>query len=273
MDRPNAVRPVRLNHVNLVVPDRDRCVDHLRTLYDAEFLLDLDQREWRACLVGMAEVILELFAPHDFLLNARYGAHCVGVEYQADMAEVRAAIAAHGIGIIRDIGPALHTDPADCCGIAFEFYAGAFHDREWQALGGRVKPARHWLEGGLGLTGLKGYTVAVASIERAVAFFGSFLDADILSEAPRPEIGGHAVILRVADTIVELLSPAGDGQVLRHLHRFGEGICSTVFGICDRDRATRFLDARGIDPRPAFAADRLAVAVDGHAGILFEFVE
>lgn len=271
VSRPEAIHAVRLNHLNLVVPDRDRCVEQLRTLYDAEFLWDLDQREWRACLVGVAGAIFELFAPHAFLLNARYGAHVLGVEYQADMTEVRATIAAHGIGIVRDVGAALHTDPADCFGIAFEFYAGAFHHREWQALGRRMKPAGDWFEGGLGLTGLTGYTVAVFDIERAVAFFESVLDANILSEAPRPEIGGNAVVLQIADTIVELLSPAGDGQILRHLHRFGQGICSAMFGIRDRGRAAHFLDAHGIDPQPAFAADRLAVAVDGHAGILFEF--
>ena len=87
------IRPQRVNHMNVVLQDFDASVAHWRGLFDAEFMADMPQREFHAGLIAIGRVIFELFVPHDFLLNARYGPHFLGVEYQADMNEVRAAMA------------------------------------------------------------------------------------------------------------------------------------------------------------------------------------
>src|SRR5205085_2592949 len=132
-------------------------------------------KEFHASLLEIGQVIFELFVPHDFLICARYGPHYLGLEWQADMDDVRAAVADHGLGIVRDIGLALHTDPADCFGVSHEFYSGYFHDNDWELLGGgKIKSANWWRDNHpLGLTGLIGYTHAVEDIAAASAFLQS----------------------------------------------------------------------------------------------------
>src|SRR5690348_12561458 len=117
-----SIRPRRASHFNLVLEDYDASVAHFRGLFGAEFLLDLPSPNWHACLIEIGGVIIEIFAPPAFLLHARHGAHFQGMEYEADMDQVRAAVADHGVRIIRDLGVALHTDPADCLGVDWEFY-------------------------------------------------------------------------------------------------------------------------------------------------------
>lgn len=269
-----SIHPVRVNHMNVVLEDFDTSVAHLRALYGADFLADYPQREWHACLIEMGRVIFELFVPPAFLLNARYGPLYLGIEYQADMDEVREVVAAHGIRIVRDIGLALHTHPADCLGVSFEFYGGCFHDREWEPLGGPMKSAEYWRdEHPLGLTGLKGYTIAVPGIDAASRFLQSFLTAEPLYEAPRPAVSARAVGLQVADAVVEIITPVDDGSLQRHLHQFGQGIRSTMFGVRDIDQARRYFTERGVDLVPGAAPDSFAVPAEANLGMIFEFSE
>jgi catechol 2,3-dioxygenase-like lactoylglutathione lyase family enzyme len=260
--------------MNVVFQDFDVSVDHLRNLYGGELMVDGPQREWHACLIEIGRVIFEVFVPHEFLLNARYGPHYVGVEYEANMDEVREAVRASGIRIVRDIGIALHTHPADCFGIAFEFWNGYFHDSDWPLLGGQIKSAAYWRdEHPLGLTGLKSYTVGVFDIEAASAFFQSFLNAKTVYEAPRAAIGARAIGLQVADAVVELITPVEDGRLLQHLHRFGEGIRSTVFGVRDVEQARQYFTARGVNLVPGTEPNTCAVPAESNLGVIFEFSE
>ena len=269
-----SIRPVRVNHMNAVLQDFDASVAHLREHYGAEFVVDIPQKEFHACLVEMGRVILELFIPYDFLVCARYGPHYVGIEYQADMDEVRAAVADHGLRIVRDIGAALHTHPADCFGVSFEFYGDYFHDRDWPLLGGKIKPAGYWRdEHPLGLTGLKAHTHAVADIGAASAFLQSFLSAEPVYEQPRPAIAAQAIGLRVADAVIELLTPTGEGPLQQHLLRHGEGIRSTVFGVRDIGQARRYFTAHGVPLAPGAAEDSFAVPAEANLGLIFEFSE
>lgn len=269
-----AINPVRVNHMNLVLEDFDASVAHFRDFYGADFLADIPQKEWRACLVEMGRVIFELFVPHDFLLNHRHGPHFVGIEYQADMDVVRESVAQRGIRIVRDIGIALHTHPADCFGVAFEFYGGYFHDREWPTIGGRMKSATYWRDKHpLGLTGLKGYDVAVADLDAAVHFMEGFLGGARAYEEDRPEIGARAVGLQVADAILEVVAPTGDGSLRDHLHSHGQGIRSTLFGVRDVDQARRYFLDRGVPVEPGFAPGSFAVPASVNRGVLFEFAQ
>lgn len=266
---------MRMNHLNLVLQDYDASVAHFQALYGAEFMADIPSSDWHACLVEMGRVIFELFVPNQWLLNARYGAHHVGIEYQADMDEVRAAIAAHDVRIVRDIGLALHTHPEDCFGIAFEFYGGYFHDRDWPLLGGGpIKSASWWRdEHPLGLTGLKHYSIAVEDIAAASRFLRSFLSAEPIYEAERAPAVARAIGLRVADSTMELITPTGDGPLRRHLHRFGDGIRSTVFAVRDLEQARRYFVDHGVTPIPGDAAGSFAIPAEANQGVIFEFAE
>jgi hypothetical protein len=269
-----SIRPVTVNHMNVVLEDFDASVAHLQSLYGAEWFADMPQKEFHACLIEMGRVIFELFVPYDFLVSARQGPHYLGLEYQANMDEVRAAVADHGIGVVRDIGLALHTRPADCFGVSYEFYDGYFHDRDWDMIGGKIKPAEYWRDDHpLGLTGLVGHTHAVYDIAAAQTFLQSFLSAEPAYEIARPAIAAQAIGLKVADATIELVTPAGDGVLHQHLLRHGEGIRSTVFGVHDLDQARRYFAERGVPLVPGTADGSCAVPAEANRGLIFEFCE
>jgi catechol 2,3-dioxygenase-like lactoylglutathione lyase family enzyme len=190
------------------------------------------------------------------------------------MDEVRAVIADQGLGIVRDIGPALHTDPRDCFGVSYEFYDGTFHDLDWPLLGGTIKSAEYWRdEHPLGLTGLWGHTHAVADLDAATAFLTGFLGGEPTHDEKRIAIGGQAQVLRVADAFIELVTPDGDGPLREHLYRHGQGIASTVFGVRDIDQARRYFTERGVALFPGTADERFALDAAANCGLIFEFQE
>jgi catechol 2,3-dioxygenase-like lactoylglutathione lyase family enzyme len=269
-----AIRPLRVNHMNAVVADFDASISHFEQAFGAEFMVDMPQAPFHACLFEIGRVIFELFVPHDFLISARLGPHYVGLEWQADMDEVRAALTDHGVRTVRDIGLALHTDPADCFGVAHEFYAGEFHTREWDLLGGPIKPASYWREDHpMGLAGLRGYTHIVEDLDAAGAFYRSFLSAEPTFDESRPAIAARARGLRVADATIELLAPDGEGWLARRLRQQGQGIHSTVFTVRDLAQARRYCTGKGIPLEAGTADGHLAVPASANRGIVFEFAE
>lgn len=266
------IRPVRVNHINMVIKDFDAGIAHFRNLYGADFLADYPQAEWHAGLFEMGGVIFEPFVPPTWLLSSRYGPHYLGIEYQADMDAARAAIADHGIRIVRDIGLALHTHPADTLGVAFEFYDGGFHEREWPLIGGRMKSADYWRdEHPLGLTGLKAVTLVVEDAGAAAALLRSFLSAQSAYEEARPAVGAQAIGLTIAGSVIELLVPTGDGVIRRHLDRFGPGIRSTVMGVRDIGQAQYYFAERGLTLALGDRPESLAIAAEDNMGIILEF--
>ena len=269
------IRATRVNHMNLVLEDFEAGVAHFKRMFDAEFIADMAQDEWHACLMAFGDVIFEFFVPHQFLTNARFGPHHVGLEYQADMDQVRAAIDERDIRIIRDIGIAVHTDPRDTFGIAFEFYDGSFHERTWDELGGKTMKRRDFWEHQhpLGLTGLVGWSFAVADIDAASAFMQSFLSARVVYEADRPAVGARAMGLAVADEVVELLAPTGEGALARHHYRFGDGIRATRFGARNLGKVSDWFAAKGFAMVPGDVDGSLALLEEANLGLIFEFVE
>lgn len=272
---PRSVSPSRVNHMNAVLRDMDASVAHFESAFGAEFLADMPQKQFHACLFEIGQVIFELFVPYDFLVSARLGPHYVGLEWQADMDQVRAALADHGIGTVRDIGLALHTEPADCFGVAHEFYAGEFHTRTWDTLGGEPMKSPNWWrdEHPLGLTGLIGYTHVVEDIDAASAFYQSFFGARPLFAEERPAIAAQAVGLQVADAVIELLMPTRPGWLVERLRRQGQGILSTVFGLRDMGQARNYCVAKGLPLVAGTVEGRLAVPPEANHGIMFEFAE
>ncbi len=269
---PRSIQPVRVSHINMVLEDFDASIAHFRDLYGADFLADYPLPEWHAGLFEMGGVIFEPFVPPTWLLNARYGPHYLGIEYQANMEEVRKAIADHGIRIVRDIGVAAHTHPADTLGVAFEFYEGSIHDRIWERLGGTMKPAAYWRdEHVLGLTGLKAVTMAVEDLASAAAFLTSFLSAQPLYEEARLAVAGRAMGLHVADSVIELIAPDGAGPIRWHLDRYGPGIRSTVLGVRDLDQARSYFAGRSVAVVPGDRPESIAVPAEANMGVIMEF--
>lgn len=268
------IRCAKVNHLNMVLQDFDESLNHFRKYFGADLLYDIPRPELHAGVIDIGRVLFEFFVPHEFLLNARYGPHYLGIEYQADMRQVREVLAAQRIRIARDIGDAVHTHPADCFGIAFEFYAGEFHDRHYETLGRKLHPASYWRDRHpLGLTGLIGYTVAVADLPAASRFFQTFLGAEPAYETARDAAAGHAIGLTLAGSTVELITPSGEGEISRYLHRYGNGIRSAILGVRNLHQARHHFIRQGLGITQSTHPNGFAIPAEDNLGVIFEFVE
>lgn len=277
------IRPIRLNHMNLVLQDSEASKHHLRTVFDAELVADIPKAEYHAFLFAAGGVLFEAFCPAVWLLTARLGAHHVGVEYQADMNDVVAAVNERGMRIIREShyerdlagnpGYALHTHPADGFGVSYEFYHDDFHTWNWPDLSGQIRPTEDWSDHPLGLRGQTGYTHAVADIDGATEFLQGFLGAEPVYDADRTGQGMRARGLRIADVIVELQSPTGDGELARHHYRCGDGVRSTVFAVRNVDEARRYLADLGLPVIEGSLPGAIALPAEANLGVIFEFAE
>jgi catechol 2,3-dioxygenase-like lactoylglutathione lyase family enzyme len=272
---PKTLDCIHMNHINAVVEDFDKGVDHLRDLYGAQFNLDLPGAHWHACLITIGGVMFEVFAPLEYLLHARFGPHYVGIEYQVpDADEARTEVLARGMRVIRELGVAIHVHPAEAFGVAWEFFGRSFQADPPPVT--YVEPLRSsddWRAHPLGYTGLKRYSVAVSDLEAATTFFEDFLGARSIYEQARPAVAARAVGLTLGDTVAELISPTGPGEIERFLARYGDGIRSTVFAVADLDQARRYFTERGVALHAGDAPDTLAIAPEDNLGLLFEFSE
>jgi hypothetical protein len=266
-----------MNHINAVVEGYDQSVARFTDLYGAQVIMDMPRPEWHACLIVFGgAVIFELFAPYDDLLHARFGPHYVGIEYQVtDVDAARRAIIDRGGRVLRELGVAFHAHPAECHGVAWEFYGGSFHDvsRSVDYLE-PIRPASYWRdEHPLGSIGLKRYSLAVEDLDGARGFLEGVLNGRYLYEEDRPAISAKALGLTLADTVVELLTPTGEGVISRHVARWGDGIRSTVFQVRSLEMASAYFKAKGLELVPGDAPHTLAIRPEENCGILFEFCE
>ncbi|WP_081665155.1 VOC family protein [Mycobacterium sp. UM_CSW] len=262
---------LRMNHINIVVEEFDAAVMHFQRVFGAQLVLDLPQPEWHACLLDIGDVLFEVFSPPQFLLNARYGPHYVGIEYQTGMDAARRAVTMRNIRLVRDIGHAIHTHPADTLGIAWEFFDGDF----------RVMPNLKWLEPlhsperwrahPIGYTGLRRLSVAVHDCDRAAQFLADFFGAMIVYKESRKSLSATIIGMLLADTTIELISPTGEGAISEHLHRYGDGIRSTVFEVADLERTHAHFKAIGIDLVDGDGPSTLAIEPRDNLGVMMEF--
>ncbi len=263
----------KTSHTNIVIENLEQCVRHFEAVFGGSFMLDLPGEDWHACLVEVGGLVIELFQPRNFLLHGRIGPHYLGIEYEASLDEARAAAAGHGLGITRDIGLAIHTDPRDGFGVDYEFFDGTFYGPEAAHVKTRTLPAEHWAAHPLGYRGLAGYTHAVHDIDAAARFLQGFLGAEPVYEVRREALGARAMGLRIADATCELLSPVGEGALLREMMGTGQGIRSTVYAVADVEQARAWLQQNSLRVIDGTAPGSIAVDPRDNMGILFEFKE
>jgi hypothetical protein len=248
MSRSSDVPCLALNHLNFVVEDFAGTVSRLERLVGAQFIKDLPQPEWHAGLVYFAGVMIELFSPSQPLVTARYGDHYVGLEYEiADVEAARTVVRARGIRIVRDVGVAFHTHPADCYGIGFEFVAANFHTGAGLDWLEPLRPRSDWEQTqSLGIRGLRECNVVVADLDGAGTFLESFVGAVRQPSANALTPAVRTAAYRVGDTVIELMSPTGAGVVRDHHDRYGDGIRGIALDVADVDVAYRFLAAEDV---------------------------
>ena len=267
---------LHMNHLNAVIEDFDESIEHFTKVFGAQFNHDLPGEHWHACLLTIGGVMFEIFSPTVYLLHARMGPHYVGVEYVVpDVAAARAETLERGLRVIRELEVAFHVHPAGAFGVAWEFFDQSFQDLDSPPVpyAEPIRSADSWLEHPIGYTGLKRYSVVVADLEAARDFVQSYLGASLLYEEERPAVEARALGFELGDTVLELLSPVGEGPIERFLARYGEGIRSTVFAVKDLERASAYLRDQGFELHPGDAPGSIALAPEDNMGLLFEFSE
>jgi hypothetical protein len=159
--------------------------------------------------------------------------------------------------------------------VAWEFYGESFHAVP-PPVGflEPIRPVSYWSdEHPLGCVGLKRYTLAVDDIDAARGFLEGVLNGTSLYREHRPAVGAEALGVDLADTVVELLAPTGEGLISRHVARWGDGIRSTVFQVKDLEVARTYFKGKGVELVPGDAPDTLAIPPQDNCGIRFEFSE
>ena len=185
----------------------------------------------------------------------------------------RDALGDRGTDLVRDIGIAIHTDPSQSFGVAFEFYDHSFFAEPFDWLEPLRSPQYWEREHPLGLMGLKRYSVAVADLDAALGFYRDMFDVGVLYQEERPSLRTLAAGLQLANTVVELQAPTGDGPVARHLARYGDGLRSVVFRVKDLHQAIRHFAGHGITLEPGDQQGTLAIAPQCNRGVMMEVAE
>jgi len=263
----------RASHTNIVIENLESSVKHLEKVFGGSFMLDLPGDNWHACLIEIGGLVVELFEPKAFLLHGRIGPHYLGIEYEANMTEARAAIADHGMRIIRDIGQAVHTDPFDGFGVDYEFFDGSFYGPNAKHVKQHTHSDEHWGNHPIGYAGFVGYTHAVTDLKAAAAFLQSFLNAKPVYEINRPLLNAQAIGFQIANDVCELLCPRGDGPLMQDMLKTGHGIRSTRYRVKSVVQARRYFEGLGLRVIDGTIPGSIAVDPRDNLGLLFEFTD
>ena len=97
------------------------------------------------------------------------------------------------------------------------------------------------------INGLDHVGIAVASLDKAVAFYRDVLGLQHLGTEEVPGQKTRIAMFRVGETAVELLeSTARDGPVAKHIRKRGEGLHHIAFRVGDIETALRHCGESGI---------------------------
>jgi hypothetical protein len=268
-------RLIHPNHINAIVDGYEASIEHFRDRVG--FILDRripDSGDGTdACLMTLGGVMFEFFAPKERgergqgRLLSKFGDHYIGIEYNVpDVVSAREFANEQGVRIINDLGAAFFTYPGNSFGIAFEIYDGDFSEHD--------QPAGYWEnQHPLGLTGLARLTVAVDSVDAAVARLHELAEVSPIGAVNRPRAAAKGVQLQVGTAVWELLEPAGDGALADYLGRYGQRIRSTVFKAASLSQVEKHLTGQGFDLIPGDADEALAINPAQNKNLLFEFTE
>jgi catechol 2,3-dioxygenase-like lactoylglutathione lyase family enzyme len=259
-------------------------IDHFRDLLGGELHLEqpaIDEVE--TALMTIGGTLFEWFAPVAIShrgqgrLLGMYGDHYLGMEYQvADVAKARAVVVSKGVRILREEPNYFFTHPRDCFGVSWEILAGDFF-----APRGDMPPMLstaygpdYWSdEHPLGITGLARWSAAVDDLEAAAAWYEDFLGTPVLYREPRPNAVAEAVGLSAGDTVMEIISPTGDGPVQRYLDRYSQHMRATTFSVRSLDHVEHYFTKRGIALVDGDAPGARAIPPKQNHGLHFEFTE
>jgi catechol 2,3-dioxygenase-like lactoylglutathione lyase family enzyme len=267
---------VRLNHINAIVDGYEATKEHFGDRLGFDLAQDIpdSDADTDACLMILGGTMFEFFAPKVIGekgqggLITRYGDLYTGFEMQVapDVATARTSAVDHGMRILNDGGIWFFTHGSSSFGVAWEIFDGNFLNLH--------KPAEYWLnEHPMALTGLSHVSIAVNDLDAAVSRLVEICDAPLLDKVSRPRIAADGARLQVADMVVELQQPTGDGPVASYIEKYGERIRSTVWRSSDLSKVESYLTAQGFDIDPGDDEGAIGIPPAQNKNLLFQFTE
>jgi catechol 2,3-dioxygenase-like lactoylglutathione lyase family enzyme len=153
------------------------------------------------------------------------------------------------------------TDPRDTFGMVMQL-----EDRdEWEK---EITPNP------LGVTHMKGFTMAVNDAEAAVTFFSDLVsDTDVVYQEERPKLEARAIGLKMDGYTVEFLSPTGPGEVASFLDHYRQRIRTATFVVRSFDQLEQHFKGQGITLREGDGPGTMAVAPEDNLGCQMQFSE
>jgi hypothetical protein len=264
------LRVLEIDHINQLIDNADRAVEHYERVYGATVAEVFRQRTgpYDNFIFKMGAMTLEVFSPVDPEYSFGRQHHRFGNCWQGcllrvpDLREAIEACERRGIPLVDvnlERGWAF-TDPRAT------YFSIQLEDRDdWD---------KTTTENSAGILGLQGFSVVVPDAREGVAFFTSLLaDAEILYEEARPALHGRATGILVAGYVLEIQSPSGDGELSEFLDRYRPRIRTATWRVSSLEDLERGLAAQGIRLLEGDRDGAVAIAPADNLGLSMQFVE
>ncbi|MBV7331248.1 VOC family protein [Chloroflexi bacterium TSY] len=99
----------------------------------------------------------------------------------------------------------------------------------------------------LGMTRIRGVSVAVANLENAMHLYGSHLGLQLIDHSDMPALAARRVRYALDSFVIELLVPSGDGSLQEELDAIGEGVYAITLQVSELESARQLLKENGMD--------------------------
>ncbi|HEY3941063.1 MAG TPA: VOC family protein [Acidimicrobiales bacterium] len=243
----------KLLHVNQVLDDFDAANHFYEDVFGAEIYMNSyhEAEERDASLFVIGDTCIELFSPRTAtsLLGrnlARYGNSWHSFEWKVpDLEAAKTALEERGVRLgSYYAGSFLMTHPKDTHGMLLEMCPSEMANDPRLAPGWSADRWR--TDHPLGIRGLNALGVAVRDLGAAGTFLEGLVGAHEVLRRDRDRIGARSAAFRVADHVIELNQPEGEGVLASFVDQFGPRLRSIELEVESVARAASYLEEKGV---------------------------
>lgn len=265
-------RVLEIEHINQLIGNADVALEHYRRMYEVEIEQIYRQRTgpYDNFVFKMGRISLEVFSPvdpaHSFGRQYRRFGNCwQGCLWRVPNLEEAIGICrADGIPLVDVVLTSerrwAFTDPRAT------YFSIQLDDRDlWDKASA---------PNAVGITDLRGFTIAVDDSTRAAKFFeGLVADVEVIYEEERTALGATAIGLRIGKYELELQSPVREGELSLFIEKYKQRIRTATWKVTSLDDAKRHFAGLQIHLVEGDRPGCLAIEPADNLGIAMQFAE